>query len=206
MSWTVGGVPIPASAVVKVPVSAAARYDGRDLRWVGETEVELQVELANATLTLHTSHTDLNFDVDVACGVHDGSITGNLKTDVVATPLITVGFVGAELTIDPDYERQRKACGQWLASRFGGTRHSPYQQPKPGDPVEIDPGIVERLPAWTRVGAFTSARRAVALANLGRLALEPELADALTAVLLRDTPLLAASLGPRETAAPLGVE
>ncbi len=42
--------------------------------------------------------------------VSGSSITGNVKTNVIATPAVTVGFVGVDLTVDPEYTRQRAEC------------------------------------------------------------------------------------------------
>ncbi len=46
----------------------------------------------------------------ITCTVVDASITGNVATNVIATPSIVVGFVGAELVVDPAYMAALERC------------------------------------------------------------------------------------------------
>jgi hypothetical protein len=189
-SWTIGGTPVKGSGSLGVPLQVW-RYRGRTLE-SANASVTVGYDATDTTLTLTTTNTGVNFDLDVACSIHDASITGTLTTDVVAAPATTVGFVGAELVLDADYERQRAACQAWIAAKFEEIKHKArFHRPKPGEPVEIDPGILVELPAWTRVRRFAQVRKAVLLADIGRRVLPTEVADAFTASLIADAPELA---------------
>jgi hypothetical protein len=69
-------------------VSAAASYTQRD--------VTIGYVANDSAITLTAVHLDANFDVQVGASIRDSSITGNVKVDVIATPRVTVGFVGVE--------------------------------------------------------------------------------------------------------------
>src|SRR3954447_12396164 len=167
---SVNGVAVGASGQLHLPVTAAY-YNGRALEQTNAV-VDIGFQASNTQLTLRTQDTNVNFDVEVRCSVHDGSIAPNkgaLATDVLATPAITVGFIGSELTLDREYERQRDACEAWLEGVIRDIdRKQKVATPKPGDPPVIDPAVLAALPAWTRVERFERARRAVALAEAGR--------------------------------------
>ena len=122
---SVEGTPVSANIVLSLEVLAGT-FDGRHPKF-GPRTVQVQCTVLNNELTLKTTGTGANFDIQVTCAVTDGSIVGNLKTNVIATPAISVGFVGAELTDDPDYKRQRDACNKALSDLFkkAGAREVP---------------------------------------------------------------------------------
>jgi len=197
-TWSVNGRPVAGGGVLENLPVGAAHYNGRSLEQTNAL-VDIAFQASDTQLTLRTQHTNVNFDLDVRCSVHDGSIAPNkaaLATDVVATPDITIGFVGSELTIDPAYESQADACEAWLSGVMKDIgRKQKVATPKPGDPV-MDPGVLAGLPAWTRIRRFERVRRALALAEAARRALPEPVAQALTARLHRDVPELALRAAP----------
>ncbi len=48
----------------------------------------------------------------------DASITGNVATNVIATPRIVIGFVGAELVVDPAYIAALKRCYAGMLDKY----------------------------------------------------------------------------------------
>jgi hypothetical protein len=56
--------------------------------------IAVQYTVVNDTLEIRVAGTGANFDLTVSC----------LK------PTFSVGFVGAMLTVEPEYQREREAC------------------------------------------------------------------------------------------------
>jgi len=193
LAWAVDGKPVTANGVVSVDVIAGT-FEGRRARF-GPKTIAIQCTLSNNELKLQTVGTESNFDVPVTCAITDASITGNVRTNVIARPSVTVGFVGAELTVDPDYEGQRAACEKAAATLFkdlGKTK--PKGKVKIGDPVEFDPGVLGYVPAYAGLQQYARARRIVDLARMAHAALPGEEAAALTAALFAEAPVLQAAV------------
>ena len=56
--------------------------------------------------------------------------------NVIAKPSTTVGFVGAELTVDPEYGRQKSECAKAAAKMFQGIAKT-KPKVKFGDPSSL---------------------------------------------------------------------
>jgi hypothetical protein len=108
VTWTVEGTAVSGAGNVTASVLAES-FSGRKSIF-NLQNIILQYSITNDVLELRSTGTGMNFDVTVSCTVRDGSITGNLKTDVIAKPTVDVGFLGAKLTLDPEYQRERAAC------------------------------------------------------------------------------------------------
>jgi hypothetical protein len=191
LAWTVGGIPITFNTTLSLDVIAgtfAAQHSH-----FGPRTVSVQCQLQNNELTLRTVGTDANFDIAVSCSVTDGSIVGNVRTNVIAKPILTIGFVGAELTVDSDYEHQRAECEKAAAKMFKDMPQTKATV-KIGDPVEFSPTVLAELPAYARVQQYDRARRAVSLSQMAYASLPKETAKALTASLLHDVPALQAAI------------
>jgi hypothetical protein len=194
VAWMVEGKSVSGAGNVTVNVIAES-FSGRRSSFQPQ-DVVLQYSIANDVLELRANGTKMNFDVTVSCTVRDGSITGNLKTDVIAKPTIDVGFLGAKLTLDPEYERERAACLKDVARMFkeravGGRPHVPIH---PGGPVEIDPGVLNAVPAYARLGQYNQARKALTVAQMASAVLPAAAAKSLVTALLADTPALQAAV------------
>ena len=192
IAWNVEGTPVSADIILSLEVLAGT-FEGRHPKF-GPRAVQVKCTLLNNELTLKTTGTGANFDIQVTCAVTDGSIVGNLKTNVIATPAISVGFVGAELTDDPDYKRQRDACNKALSDMLKKAGLGKSQKAKIGDPVEFGPAILSDLPAYARLQEYGNARRAVDLSRMAHAFLPPEAATAVRSALVADVPALQAAL------------
>ena len=195
IAWSVDGTPVPADTVLSLHVIAGT-FVGHHSKF-GPKTVAVKCTLANNELTLRTIATEANFDITVTCTVMDASITGNVKTNVIATPAVTVGFVGAELTVDPEYKRQRAECEHALEEMLKKAGLGKSRKAKIGDPVEFGPAILGEVPAYARLKDYGHARRVVDLARMAHAVLPAEAAAAITATLLSDAPALQAALATR---------
>jgi hypothetical protein len=192
-TWTVAGQPAVGSGSLNVAVNGIA-YNGRKAGSVSKT-VTIDFVATPTTLTLRTNRSELNFDLDVTCSVHDDSITGNLSVDVVATPAITVGFVGETLELDPSYNEQMENCLKALTAEYKQNNVTEKRPPHgPGGPVEIDQSILAQLPAWTRVSLYEHSMRTAKLLRIGQEVLPKDAAEELRNSLLAFTPELALTL------------
>ena len=194
VTWTVEEIAVSGNGNLTLNVIAET-FSGRRSTFQPQNVV-LQYSIANDVLEICATGTGANFDLTVACTVRDGSITGNLKTDVIARPTIDVGFLGAKLTLDPEYQREREACLKDVArvfkERFVGGR--PQIPIDPGGPVELHPGVLNAVPAYARLAQYNQARKALTVAQMARAVLPPDAAESLTASLIADTPALQAAL------------
>jgi len=197
IAWAVEGKPVPADTLLSLDVIAGT-FVGHHAKF-GPKTVQVTCKLLNNELTLQTIGTEANFDIQVTCAVTDGSIVGNIKTNVIAAPAITVGFVGAELTDDPDYIRQRDACDKALTDMLKKAGLGKSRKAKVGDPVEFGPAILADIPAYARLKQYGLARRAVDLARMAHAFLPTEMATAVTAALVSDVPALQGALARRKT-------
>ena len=179
--------PSPASCTLSLPVIAGT-FEGRHSKF-GSKTINIQCKLTSTELTLRTIGTEANFDLTVSCTVTDASITGNVKTNVIATPSVQVGFVGAELTVDPDYENQREECEKAAAKMFKDLgKTQPSTKVKIGDPVEFGDGVMGRVPVYARQRQFERVQRVVDLSRMAHAMLPAESARLLTASLVSERP------------------
>ena len=197
IAWKVEGKPVTADVVLSLDVIAGI-FVGHHSKFVSKT-VAVQCKLLNNELTLRTIGTEANFDIKVACIITDGSIAGNLKTNVIADPSITIGFVGAELTVDPEYGRQRAECEKAAAEMLKKAGLGKSRKAKIGDPVEFGPAVLADVPAYAHLHQYEHARRVIDLARMAHAFLPKEIATALTASLVSDVPALQAALAIRST-------
>ncbi|MEJ7682451.1 MAG: hypothetical protein WKG06_32285 [Segetibacter sp.] len=192
-AWFVENTPIMGDTVLTLNVIAGT-YVGRKAKY-GPMNVNVQCKLLNNELTLRTIGTEANFDLSVNCKVTDGSITGNVKINVIANPTVTIGFVGEEITVDPMYENQKQACTKAAARFFkdlGKTK--PKRKVKIGDPIEFGSAILNDVPAWARVHGYQKAREAVNLSKMATEYLPEEQARMVIAALVADAPALEAAM------------
>ncbi|MBB5319312.1 hypothetical protein [Tunturibacter empetritectus] len=177
LAWTVEGQPVTSNTTLSVDVLAGT-FTKQHPHFVNKT-ISVQCELQNNEIVLHTVGTAANFDLTVGCSVTDGSFVGNIRSNVIAKPSLDIGFVGAELTVDPDYEHQRSECSKAAAKMFKNISQTSAKV-KIGDPVEFSPTVLAELPAYARVDQYQRARWAIALSR--------------AASLLRDVPALQAAI------------
>jgi hypothetical protein len=192
-TWMIGGAAVSGNGSLKVNVIAET-FVGRKTSYQPR-DITVQYSVVNDAIEVRTANTEANFDLTISCAVRDGSITGNLQTDVIAKPSIEVGFVGAKLTLDPEYERERAACLKDAARAFSRVNQKDRHLPKnPGGPVETNPGILNSVPAHARLKGYNQARKALIVAQMARVALPEKAADSLISALVADTPALQAAM------------
>ncbi len=158
VTWTIQGQPAKGNGSIPVTVDTV-RFDGRSLV---KRRASFHVDFVESkgVLEVKTKGVNANFDLNVACSVRDGSITGNVRTDVIATPSAVVGFVGSELELDPAYVQQRDACHKAVVDLFEDVeKKKKFRRPKPGETVELDPGVLAYVPAWAASRSTTEHDR-----------------------------------------------
>lgn len=143
----------------------------------------------NATddlLEIRVAGSECNFDLKVSCAVRDASITGNLKTDVIAVPAVVVGFVGAQIELDPAYAQQRTLCWTALTAKYKLQFDRLSKVPGPGDP--IDQAALTRLPAYARLERYQQTRTAITLSRMAQALLPAEAARTFAKALVEEMP------------------
>ncbi|MEV6817020.1 hypothetical protein, partial [Micromonospora sp. NPDC051296] len=190
-AWTLAGQPISGNGNLKVHVTAET-YVGRDAQY-GDREVSISYTCSDADLRLGTAATSANFDVQVGCAVTDVSINGNVRVNVIAKPQVTIGFVGIELKEDSTYQDQLKACNKAAHRMFDRTVGGAWRRPRPGEPLELPPGVVAELPAYTRVARYQALRATAVLSRAASRALPEVEATAAHTALVSRAPLLRAA-------------
>jgi hypothetical protein len=195
VAWFVEGNAVMADVVLSLNVIAGI-FVGHEAKFVSKS-VLVQCKLSNNQLTLRTVGTEANFDINVTCTVSEMAIAGNVKTNVLCKPSLTIGFVGAELTVDPEYLQQRAACEKAARDLFKKAGLGKSQKAKIGDPVEFGPALLQDVPAYARVHQYVQARRVIDLARMAHAFLPQETAKALTASLVSDVPALQGALAIR---------
>jgi hypothetical protein len=190
VAWTVEGQAITANGPITVNVECGS-FTGRKETFA-QAAVTLQCQLSGNDLILKSVGTKKNFDLAVGCSVTDGSITGTMTTNVIATPQLSVGFAGADVSVDPEYMKQRVACEKAAVKMFRdlGKTTPPRWKPGPPGPVEINAAVLANLPVYARRQQYERARRVVAISQLAAEAFDAERARLLSEVLMRDVPAL----------------
>jgi hypothetical protein len=138
-----------------------------------------------------------NFDLSVSCSVVDASIAGNPATNVIATPSVVVGFVGADLVADPAYIDALGRCHHAMLKKYMDD-YLPMGRPGPGDPIQFDPTVLNiGLPAYARVAGHQQLQETGKLIRAAAHVLEPDDAHEFVGYLLRSQPALVRTLQTR---------
>lgn len=188
IAWTVAGTPVTSSGMLSLSVGAGT-FNGHKAVFDTRT-VNVLATLVGNELTLRTVGTQANFDLTVRASITDASIKGKVKTNVIATPAFDVGFVGAELTVDPEYGRQKAECEKAAIKMFKKANMRKFQPRRIGDPIEFGPAVLSSVPAYARLHQYERARRAVEFSQMAYAVLPSDVAAALTSSLLADVPAL----------------
>jgi hypothetical protein len=186
--WTIEGGEITGAGTITV-TTQTQRFTGRDPSFA-TSNVDIRFQISDAGLELRTVGTNANFDLTVGCRVTDDSITGRVATNVTATPSTVVGFVGAEVVLDPFYMRAHQACGDAARAFFKAHERELQHTPLPGEPVELAAGVIAALPAYARLDQYLLSRRALALTRLAAATLPADAARSYLAATRRRIPIL----------------
>jgi hypothetical protein len=202
--WSIEGTPVSKSTTLSLSVIAGT-FDGHIPKF-GPQTVKVACTPANNQLTLTTTGTGANFDIQVSCAVTDASIAGNLTTNAIATPAVTVGFVGVEVADDPEYQKQKDACNQALRDMFQKLGVGKSTKGKIGDPVQFGRAILRDLPAYTRVQAYGNAKQVVELSRMVNAFLPKDSAGPVIDALVKGTPALQAALARQQPDGDVGLQ
>ena len=194
--WTIEGVAISGNGSMVFNVFSQ-RFSGRRSKYAAN-DVTIAFVINGSKIELRAVGEKTNFALTVRCLVSDGSITGNVRVNVIATPTVEIGFAGVELILDPEYVRGRRACNKAVADMFDRVGHGGLsRRPKPGEPVILDPSILSELPAYTRVTQFRAAREVIIMARMAAAVLPMAVAQVYAMSLVADVPALADALEAR---------
>ncbi|MGW5751438.1 hypothetical protein [Nocardia rhamnosiphila] len=197
-TWFVNGQQLTGAGSLLLTVDMD-RFSGRDVVAATSVQVNVQYVTSNTSLQITAISPGGNFDLTVSCTVRDDSITGNVTTDVIASPHVTVGIVGAVLEVEQAYVDQLSACFTAMLRRYTEL-HTPSGKPRRGDPINYDPGLdLAVLPAYARVRQYEQAREAVKLIRAANQLLDAESARGFIDNLLAGIPAVAAALKRRST-------
>ena len=169
-AWKIEGFPVAGTGNVSFTLLTEVFSDRK-----AEARRQLVTVTYKATddlLEIHVAGSECNFDLNVRCSVTDASIQGNVKTNVIAEPSLTVGFVGAQIELDPAYNRQRTACWSALVAQYNKRFKRLSNVPGPRDP--INEHVIAQLPAYARIERYRQAREALMLTRMAKALLPAE--------------------------------
>jgi hypothetical protein len=167
VAWQIEGMPVEGSGNVSFTLLTEV-FSGRKPEARSQL-IEVTFHAIDDLLEIHVAGSKCNFDLNVSCVVTDASFKGNLKTNVIATPSVVVGFVGVQLVLDPEYTRQRTACFAAMVAQYNKEFKRLSDVPRPGDPINED--IIARLPSYARLERYRQSREALMLARMANVLL-----------------------------------
>jgi hypothetical protein len=184
IDWTIGGQAVTGEGDLVLSLDVEA-YAGRSSS-VTNRPVTLHYVATAASLDVSSPGANGNFEVTVGCSVRDGSITGDLKVDVIATPQISVGIIGTEVLLEDAYIKQKSACLTAMVKRY-------YHQYKPTgkirreDGINFDPvDLLRDAPAYVRPSQYDRLRRIGKAARAAQVLLEPGMARGVVKTLVSE--------------------
>jgi hypothetical protein len=184
--WTIEGFPVTGTGSLPLNLLVGG-FTGRAAA-MRRTIVTINYTAQDEVLELRTSDSRANFDIRIGCSVTDASITGNVKTNVIAEPSVVIGFVGVQLVLDSDYNRQRTACFKALIELYNQNHDRLDKVPGRGDPINYD--VIAQLPAYARIEQYRQAQGALILAQMAKVLLPPESAQSYASSLVNQIPVL----------------
>jgi hypothetical protein len=167
VAWQIEGMPVEGSGNVSFTLLTEV-FSGRKPE-ARRQLVKVAYKATDDLLEIHVAGSECNFDLNVSCSVTDASFKGNLKTNVIATPSVVVGFVGVQLALDPEYTRQRTACFAAMVAQYNKEFKRLSDVPRPGDPINED--MIARLPSYARLERYRQSREALMLARMANVLL-----------------------------------
>ena len=130
----------------------------------------------------------------MGCTVTDGSITGNVATNVIATPTVTIGFACAELLLEKAYTRQKSACLTAMLRRYIHN-YKPLGRIRPEEGINWDPSeLLRDRPAYFLPTHYQQLRWLTKVGRAAHAMLDPEEATRFTQALAVEAAVLARTL------------
>ncbi|HVQ50418.1 MAG TPA: hypothetical protein VMS92_10275 [Mycobacterium sp.] len=187
-AWTINGNPVSGSGSVALAVTVDG-FNGRTPT-SGPGWVTVQYVTRPDGIDISANNVGVNFEIVVACVVTDGSITGNVLTNVVATPIITVDFLGAQVNLDDAYTQQRSKCLKAMLRRYVHN-YKPTGKPGVRDPINfVRELLTEPLPAYVRPSQYEKIQLAARAVRAANAMLPAETAQRFTRSLIEEIPAL----------------
>lgn len=190
-SWQINGVMVNGTGSMQFNTNVDG-FSGRD-PFTFATVVTVGYDARPDRLVVDIRGARGSFELPISARVRDREVKGKVESEPVAVPRIAIGVTGAELVLDPEYERQMEACMKELLRPYIEQK-TPFGIPVPGDPP--DPGwgvLVNTLPGYAKQAAYQRTRD-VERAIRAAYAMQPqEQAQAFVQSLGQDLHLL----GPR---------
>lgn len=191
-TWSINGIPVAGASTITLNLDVE-EFFGRDAV-VKNRPVTLRYSATNMRLDVFAENVDGNCEVEISCSVRDGSITGNLATDVIATPTITLGFTCAELLLDDSYNRQKSACLTAMVKRYV-VNYKPMGKINPEEGINWDPAeILHDRPAYFRPSHYERLRWMAKAGRAAHALLDARSATEFTDALMTQAPALAQNL------------
>jgi hypothetical protein len=188
-TWTVNRKPVSGSGSLQLNVTAGA-FVGRDYH-ESPGSVDLQYTVTGEMLKVHATGLGVNFDVLVECAVTEGAITGNATSNLACSASLRVGFVGASLALDTEYNSARQECLVALTAKYNVQYHERLTPPGEHDPINY--ATIMGLAAHTRIEQYQAAQQALTLSQMAQAVAPAETAHRFTMSLIEHVPALAAA-------------
>lgn len=190
--WRINATPVSGSGTITLHLDVET-FAGRTAS-TANRPVTLRFDARADRLDIFADNPGGNFDVVVTCSVRDGSITGNVATDIVCSPSIVVGFACAELQLENAYNRQKEACLRAMLDKYV-VQYKPMGRIRPEEGINWDPRrLLQDIPAHLGPTGYAGLRW---LADAGRAAgavLPPERAARFQRKLANDATVLARNI------------
>lgn len=194
-SWSIQGIAVSGSGAVQVTVPVDG-YNGQD-PVTAVRRVRVGYNASDTVLDLTVTDPGGNFDLPVSASVTDASIVGNVATNVIATPSIVVGFVGAELVADANYRAALSRCYTAMLDKYK-VQYQPMGRPGVSDPIKYDPTVLNLgLPAYAGLSGHQQLQETGKLIRAAAYLLDADDAYAFVGHLVRAQPALVRTLQTR---------
>lgn len=193
-NWTINGTPITAGTIT-------LHLDAEEFS--GRTAI-----VTNRPVTLSFSHPPgmphvldvfannpgCNFEITVGCRITDDSITGNVATDIIALPTITIGFTCADLLLEDAYIRQKAACYAAMIKRYV-YQYKPTGKIRPEHGINWDfSELLRNRPAYFKPSHYQQLRWLIKVGRAAHALLEREQAIQFTKLLSEHAGVLSRTL------------
>jgi hypothetical protein len=178
LAWSINGVPVSGVGEVRTTVEIQS-FNGREPVTQAK-EVVLQYDATKAEgIDISAKAIGGNFEIQVACTVTEGAITGDNVNNVIAAPAMTVDFLGAEVLIEDAYAAQLSGCLNAMLRQFD--QYTPTGRPGPDEPINfLSKILVQELPAYVRPRQYRRIQEAVRQVRAANMLLAPEAAAMFT--------------------------
>lgn len=194
-SWSIRGIAVSGTGTVQVTVPVDG-YNGQD-PVTAVRRVRVGYNATDTVLDLTVTDPGGNFDLPVSASVTDASIRGNVATNVIATPSIVVGFVGAELVADANYRAALSRCYTAMLDKYK-VQYQPMGRPGVSDPIKYDPTVLNLgLPAYAGLSGHQQLQETGKLIRAAAYLLDADDAYAFVGHLVRAQPALVRTLQTR---------